>query len=90
MWEGLFIGCTGATGGYMKNLEQLPSGAWRYRKKINGKVIRITFDHQPTENVILMSIGDYLGDAPAPKEMLTFENAAKQYVELKRNPKFVH
>lgn len=70
---------------HIKNLEQLPSGAWRYRKKINGKVIRITFDHQPTENEILMSIGDHLGDAPAPKEMLTFENAAKQYVELKRN-----
>jgi len=32
-----------------------------------------------------MSIDDYLGDAPAPKEMLTFENAAKQYVELKRD-----
>ena len=70
---------------HIKNLEQLPSGAWRYRKKIGGKMIRITFDHQPTENEILMAVGDHLGDAPAPKELLTFANAVKQYVELKGN-----
>lgn len=68
-----------------KNLEELPSGSFRFRKKLHGKDIRITFDHRPTEAELLIAIGDHLGDTPAPKEMLTFQNAAKQYIELKRN-----
>lgn len=68
-----------------KNLEQLPSGSWRYRKKISGKTIRITFDHYPSENDILMEVGKKLQGVPVPREMMTFATAARQYVDLKRN-----
>lgn len=66
-------------------IEQLPSGSFRLRKQIKGKMIRITFDHKPTESEIIMALGEHLNDVPAPKEMLIFSTAAKQYVELKRN-----
>ena len=68
-----------------QKIEQLPSGSYRVRKQIKGKMIRITFDHLPTESEIIMAFGDHLKDTPAPKEMLIFLTAAKQYVELKRN-----
>lgn len=67
------------------NIEELPSGSFRLRKRINGKMIRITFDHYPTETEKLLALGPYLDDKPAPKELLIFANAAKQYVELKKN-----
>ena len=67
------------------NLEKLKSGSYRYRKQINGKTLRITFDHKPTENEILLALGKYLDDAPVPKETLIFSNAAKQYLEMRRN-----
>ena len=67
------------------NLEKLPSGSYRLRKQINGKKIRITFDHKPTENEILLSLSEYMDIDDIPKSALTFENAAKQYVELRRN-----
>lgn len=66
-------------------IEKLPSGSYRYRKQINGKMVRITFDHEPSEKEILLAIKDYIDDDPLPKEMLIFSNAAKQYLELKRN-----
>lgn len=66
-------------------IEKRESGSYRIRKQINGKVIRITFDHRPTENEILLALGKYLDDAPVPKEMLIFSNAAKQYLEMRRN-----
>lgn len=67
------------------NIEKLPSGSYRIRKQINGKKISLTFDHKPTETEVLLALGDYLGDAPASKDILLFSNAAKQYIELRRN-----
>lgn len=66
-------------------IEQLPSGSYRVRKQINGKIIRVTFDHYPTDNEILLALGKHINDAPVPKGVLIFANAAKQYVELRRN-----
>lgn len=68
-----------------ENLEKLPSGSYRLRKQINRKMVRITFDHYPTEKEMLLALGAYLDGTPAPKELLIFANAAKQYVESKRN-----
>lgn len=66
-------------------IEQLPSGKYRIRKQINGKNIQVSFDHVPTENEILLALGKHLDGTPAPKDILIFSNAAKQYVEAKRN-----
>ena len=67
------------------NIEQRPSGSYRVRKRINGKMIRISFDHEPDETEILLAFGEYLDGAPVPKDLLIFANAAKQYVNLKWN-----
>lgn len=67
------------------NIEERPSGSYRVRKRINGKMIRITFDHYPDETEILLAFGKHLDGTPVPKDLLVFANAAKQYVELKRN-----
>ena len=68
-------------------VEELPSGSYRIRKQIDGRNIQITFDHYPLENEIILELGKHLSEAnaPLPKEMLIFSNAAKQYVEMKRN-----
>lgn len=67
------------------NIERLKSGNYRIRKQINGKMIRVTFDHYPTETEQLLALGEHLDDTIAPKEVLIFSNAAKQYVEMRRN-----
>ena len=67
------------------NIEKLKSGKYRARKQINGKMIRVTFDHYPTETEVLFAMNEHLDDSIAPKEILIFYNAAKQYVELRRN-----
>lgn len=67
------------------NIEQRPSGNYRARKTINGKTVRISFDHEPTEAEFLLAFGEHLDGSPVPKDMLIFANAAKQYVEIKRN-----
>ena len=69
----------------MSKIEKLPSGSFRVRKQVNKRNISIVFDHYPTDNEILLALGKYISDAPVPKEVLIFSNAAKQYVELRRN-----
>jgi len=69
----------------MSKIEKLPSGSYRIRKQINGKSIQFSFGHYPTEKEILMKMGDYLDDVHAPKDVLIFMNAAKQFVEMRRN-----
>ena len=66
-------------------IEELPSGSYRVRKQIKGKMVRITFDHKPTENEILLSFGEHIKDIPLPKGILTFSNAATKYLEIKGN-----
>lgn len=48
-------------------------------------MVRITFDHEPTDEEIIVALGQNIGDTPMPREMLIFSNAARQYVDLKRN-----
>jgi len=70
----------------MSNLEQLPSGSYRYTKQIDGRRIRVTFDHEPSEREILLALTDKLKDsAPIKSDKLPFEIAAKQYINLKSN-----
>lgn len=46
----------------MSNLERLPSGSYRYKKIIKGKVIRITFDHKPSEREIALRLAERIQD----------------------------
>ena len=68
------------------NTELLPSGSYRYRKRINGQDIRITFDHDPSETEVMLAVAEKLKDKPpVHHDVLPFVVAAKQYINLKRN-----
>ncbi|MBR4406097.1 MAG: site-specific integrase [Bacteroidaceae bacterium] len=70
----------------MSNIEKLPSGSYRYTKQIDGRRVRITFDHDPSERDIMLALADKLKDAaPIKSDRLPFEVAARQYINLKRN-----
>lgn len=66
-------------------LEQLPSGSFRYKKQINGKVIRITFDHYPTDAEIALAIAEnyHIVDERIAKQ--TFEVCCIQFIAASEN-----
>ena len=70
----------------MSNLEQLPSGSYRYTKQIDGKRVRVTFDHEPSEKEILLALADKMNEfSPIKSDKMPFEVASRQYINLKRN-----
>ena len=69
----------------MANLEQLPSGSYRYRKYINGKTIRITFDHKPTETEIAITLAKELKFVDSNIKKQTFEVCVEKYFAVKDN-----
>lgn len=68
------------------NVEKLSENRYRYRKQIDGRRVVVYFDHNPTEKEILLAVTDRLKDTPPIKsDVLPFEVAVKQYINLKRN-----
>lgn len=67
------------------NLEQLPSGSYRYKKQIKGKVIRVTFDHKPDDAEIALAIADqyHIVDERIAKQ--TFEVCCIQSIAAREN-----
>ena len=68
-------------------IEKLPSGSYRVRKTIDGKVHSITFDHHPTKKEIDSAVANFynknLTIQNAPRK--TFIECADKYIEVKRN-----
>ena len=69
----------------MKNLDQLPSGSWRYRKQFNGKQVIATFDHKPSESEIMLAIATKVKETSVISEDISFKAAAIQYCAMKDN-----
>ena len=67
------------------NIEKMPSGSYRVRKQINGKRVSLVFDHKPNETEVFLAMGEQLDEMPLSKDAILFKNAAKQYVEIRRN-----
>lgn len=67
------------------NIEQLPSGHYRFKKQINGKIIRVTFDHKPTDSEIALAIAErfHIVDERIAKQ--TFEVCCIQYITINEN-----
>ena len=67
-------------------MEKLPSGNWRIRQMIDGKVYRVVTDHKPTKaeanDLIRAKI---IMEGNKPNGDMTFQEAARAYVEMKRN-----
>ena len=66
-------------------IEELSSGSYRVRKQIKGKKLCITFDHKPTENEIVMALGEHIDDFSTHEVAVKFLTAANRYVEMRRN-----
>lgn len=68
----------------MKNLEALPSGAYRYRKMIDGRNVRITFDHKPTEKEVTLAVTKYISEMGERVPKNSFGKCCENYIEIKR------
>ena len=69
----------------MANLEQLPSGSFRYRKQIDGKKICVIFDHKPSNTEIKYAETEALNHAEAPVPRNSMKKCAEAYIDTKRN-----
>lgn len=68
----------------MKNLTQLPSGSYRYRKMIDGVNVSITFDHEPSEKEVTIAVSKELKEAENKVPRSSFGKCCERYIESKR------
>lgn len=66
-------------------IEKLKSGSYRVRKMYQGKSCSVTFDHRPTQKEAAAAISEKLSRFKTEYDKLTFADAAREYVEMKRN-----
>lgn len=69
-------------------IEKLPSGAYRVRKTYKGKTVSMTFDKKPSDSDIMIAFSEKINavlTTPESSYRLSFEEAIKKYVELKKN-----
>lgn len=67
-----------------KGVEKLSSGSYRYKKMVNGQLIRKTFDHVPTELEISFLIAEKAQTATAD-DSKTFGACCMEYIKIKEN-----
>lgn len=66
-------------------IEKLPSGSYRIRKMYKGETHTITFDYKPTQKEALQAMAAELDRIKCAKSQMTFLDAARNYVDMKRN-----
>ena len=66
------------------SLERLPSGSYRYKKIINGQIIRKTFDHKPSDLEISLLIAEQSQTVTADDNKL-FGVCCAEYIKIKEN-----
>lgn len=66
-------------------IEQLPSGSYRIRKMCNGTTYTVITDYKPTQKEALQLVAAELDKVKLKKTYKTFEDFAKEYMELKSN-----
>lgn len=67
-----------------KNLRELPSGSFQYRKMIDGQSVNIVFDHEPTEKEIAKAVSKELSAAGDRVPKNSFGKLCEKYIEIKR------
>lgn len=65
-------------------IEKLPSGSYRYKKMINGQLIRKTFDHKPTDLEISLLIAEK-AQTVTSDDSKTFAACCAEYIKIKEN-----
>lgn len=66
-------------------IEKLPSGSYRIRKMYKGKTYTVVTDYKPTQREALQLLNEQLDGTECIKSAGTFETAATEYIEMKRN-----
>jgi len=66
-------------------IEKLKSGNYRITQTEKGKRYRITLDHKPTNSEALKLLAEIINKAPVTSSNMTFDDAAKAYIESKSN-----
>ena len=66
-------------------IEKLPSGSYRIRKTYKGQVYTVIFDSKPTQKEAMLAMAKELEKVQSIKTNLTFQKAAENYVDMKRN-----
>lgn len=69
-------------------VEKLKSGSYRVRKTYQGHTVSMTFDRKPTERDVMIAFSQKINTAltcPTSSYSLSFEEAVKKYVELKKD-----
>ena len=67
-----------------KGVEKLSSGSYRYKKMVNGQLIRKTFDHIPNEVEISLLIAEQAQTVTAD-DGKTFAACCAEYIKIKEN-----
>lgn len=66
-------------------VEKLKSGSYRIRQAYNGVRYSVTVPYKPTKKECLKLMAAEMDKAVVPKQRMTFETAAKSYIEAKSN-----
>lgn len=66
-------------------IEKLPSGSYRIRKMYQGKMYTVVFDRKPTQKEAMMAMAKELEKIQTKHKSMTFQEAADEYIESKRN-----
>ena len=66
-------------------IEKLPSSSYRIRKTYKGKTYTVIFDHKPTQKEAMQAMAAELDKVKEKHKSMTFQAAAEEYIESKRN-----
>lgn len=66
-------------------IEKLPSGSYRIRKMYKGQMYTVIFDTKPTQKEAMQAMARELDKIQEKHTSMTFQAAAEQYIESKRN-----
>lgn len=66
-------------------IEKLPSGSYRIRKMYKGKVYSVVTEYKPTQKEAIKLLADEMDKVSERKSRMTFEDAANEYIDSKRN-----
>ena len=66
-------------------IEKLPSGSYRIRKMYKGQIYTVVFDRKPTQKEAMQAMARELDRVQEKRTSMTFRDAAREYIESKRN-----
>ena len=66
-------------------IEKLKSGSYRIRKMYKGVTYTVVTDYKPTQKEAIQLLAAEMDKASVPKQHISFEKAAKDYIDIKIN-----